>query len=49
METDHENADDMLDPSWEPAQLAREYEKTADDNDSKPAKPYVYTYYYYYC
>lgn len=46
--------DEMIDPSWEPAQLKTAYEKSADDDDSTSTKQYdwiisAYIFIYVHC
>jgi hypothetical protein len=36
------DADDDVDPTWEPEELDREYEKNADDNDNSTQRQYVF-------
>ncbi len=37
-----ENDSDDVDPLWEPEQLKREYDKTADDDDNLTRRQYVF-------
>ncbi len=37
-----ENDSDDVDPLWEPEQLKRDYEKTADDDDNLTRRQYVF-------
>ena len=40
--TDPGETDADVDPTWEPEELDREYEKNADDNDNSTQRQYVF-------